>query len=193
MTVTDCRTGRAIHPWDIQVRVVFRAATNTFPLLEMKEDETNLLSGWMARRDRTTLRAVRAKETRLRVPCGPRGYWSRWYQRSGKAYRPHRLDEVFVEWMSAVWIERSAPGYLTGISSGPFGGLCAVFWNDALISEEMDMPFRTLEEARAWVTGFVFGVIGYDGGNGTYGATEDPHEAAAGGGFARDRGDARRG
>ena len=94
---------------------------------------------------------MRAKETRLRAPEGPRGYWSRWYQRSSRAYRPHRLDEVFAEWMSPVWIERDAPGYLTVISSGPFGGVCAVFWNDTLISEELEMPFQTLEEARAWV------------------------------------------
>lgn len=140
-------------PWEIQACTVFKAVMDAFPLLEMKEDETSLLSGWMRRRDRAALRALRAKETRLRVPAGPRGYWSRWHLRFGKAYRPHRLDEVFVEWMSPVWIERNAPGYLTVISSGPFGGLCTVFWNDALISEEQEMPFQTLEEARAWAKG----------------------------------------
>jgi hypothetical protein len=55
--------------------------------------------------------------------------------------------------MSPVWIERNAPGYLTVISSGPFGGLCTVFWNDTFICEEQEMPFQTLEEARAWAIG----------------------------------------
>lgn len=151
IAVSDYWIGRAMHPWKIQARVVFKAVMEIFPLLEMNESEARLLSGWAGRRDPATLRVVRAKETRLRAPEGPRGYWSRWYQRSGRAYRPHRLDEVFVEWMFPVWIERDAPGYLTVISSGPFGGVCAVFWNDTLISEEQKIPFQTLEEARAWI------------------------------------------
>lgn len=153
IAVSDYCTGRAMHPWKIQERAVFKAVMDVFPLREMKTAETEFLSSWAARRDPATLRAVRAKEIRLRIPGGPRGYWSRWYQRSGRAYRPHRLDEVFVEWMSPVWIERNAPGYVTVISSGPFGGLCAVFWNDTLISEDQDMPFQTLGEAQAWVKG----------------------------------------
>ncbi|MBU2729607.1 hypothetical protein [Acidithiobacillus caldus] len=148
---SDPRAKKIMVPWEIQASAVFNAVMGVFPLLEMKPAETEHLLRWVARRDRATLRAVRAKETRQRIPEGPGGYWSRWYQRSGKAYRPHRLDEVFVEWMSSVWIEENEPGYLMVISSGPFGGLCAVFWNDSLISEEEYMPFQTLEEAKTWV------------------------------------------
>jgi hypothetical protein len=151
--ISDYGVRRAMHPWNIQARVVFKVVMEIFPLLEMEESEARLLARWAGRRDPATLREVRAKETRLRAPEGPRGYWSRWYQRFGRAYRPHRVDEVFVEWMSPVWIERDAPGYLIGISSGPFGGVCAVFWNDTLISEEQKIPFQTLGEAQAWVKG----------------------------------------
>ena len=151
IVVSDDWTGRAMPPWEIQASAVFKAVMEVFPLREMKTPEAEFLSTWAVRCDRATLRALRAKEIRLRIPGGPHGYWARWYRRSGRAYRPHRLDEVFVEWMSPVWIERDAPGYVTVISSGPFGGLCAVFWNDTLISEEQEMPFQTLEEARAWV------------------------------------------
>lgn len=145
--------GETMAPWEILSRAIFKSTIEVFPMLEMNMDEKEFLLRWVRQRGPAAMRVVRAKERRLRVPAGPQGYWSRWYRHIGRAYRPHRLDEVFVEWMSLVWIDRDAHGYLTVISSGPFGGLCAVFWNDALISEEQVMPFQTLEEAQAWAKG----------------------------------------
>lgn len=136
-------------PWEIQRKVMFLSAMQTFPLLEMREKEIVLFSGWK-HQNTADLRRLRAKEDRQHIPCGPDGYWAYWCHEYNRPYRPHRLDEIFVEWMSAVWVERNAPGYLTVVSSGPYGGLCAVFWNNTLISEEDEMPFQTLSEAQAW-------------------------------------------
>lgn len=136
-------------PWKIQEKVVFGAAINVFPLLEIREAEITLFSE-LKHLNPAELRRLRANETRHHVPYGPDGYWARWYQQGRNLYRPHRLDEVFVEWMSAVWTGGNAPGYLTVISSGPYGGLCAVFWNDMLVCQEKMMPFQTLAEAQAW-------------------------------------------
>ncbi|MDD2749911.1 hypothetical protein [Acidithiobacillus sp.] len=135
-------------PWKIQEKAVFIAAINVFPLLEIREAEMTLFSG-LKHLNPAELRRLQAKEIRHHVPYGPDGYWARWYQRH-IPYRPHRLDEVFVEWMSAVWVGKNAPGYLTVISSGPYGGLCAVFWNDMPVCQEKMMPFQTLAEAKAW-------------------------------------------
>ena len=46
IAVSDYGTGRVMRPWEIQASAVFKAVMESFPLLEMKESEARLLSGW---------------------------------------------------------------------------------------------------------------------------------------------------
>lgn len=79
------------------------------------------------------LQAMRREECLDMSPrgCRPSVWWAtRRRGRDGHMWRPHGLDEVFVEAFFPWWKESgNAPLYVAVVSSGPYGGLETLYIN----------------------------------------------------------------
>lgn len=139
--------------WEIQRDVFFYAAMHTLPYIEMTSDEISLFSEWqLAQPDK--LRAILQLEEAQHTPAGPEGYWASTEslgRECAPLSRPHRHDEIILEWMSTVWTDEDHYGYLTAVSSGPYQGLFSIYWNNKHIVNTLDMPFHSAETAQAWI------------------------------------------
>lgn len=74
--------------------------------------------------------------------CRPSGWATRRREHDGSMWRPHRLDEVFVEALFPWWGELEvSPLYVAVVSSGPYGGLETLYINGLpLYQVSPDMP-----------------------------------------------------
>jgi hypothetical protein len=119
----------------------------------MTVDEIILFSEWQRARP-AELRAILQLEEAQHTPAGPEGYWASTESRGVECAplsRPHRHDELILEWMSTVWTDEDHYGYLTAVSSGPYQGLFSIYWNNKHIVNTLDMPFHSTETAQAWI------------------------------------------
>ena len=89
---------------DILLRKVLAdACLNQLPLLEFRENEESLWTKWEKGRSVKEIGALRQNESRIGRPLGPKGHWARKKIKYGRWYRPHRIDEVLVEWMNSAF------------------------------------------------------------------------------------------
>ncbi|MGE0105810.1 MAG: hypothetical protein AB7S53_02435 [Thiomonas sp.] len=84
--------------------------------------------------------------------CRPSVWWAdRRRERDGSMWRPHGLDEVFVEAFFPWWSKsESAPLYVTVVSSGPYGGLETLYINGRPVYQiSPDMPDAVRQKWKA--------------------------------------------
>lgn len=123
-------------------RILVKACLDHLPLLEIRGNELAIFSAWEKKRSPDERVNLRRKEKRSGQPLGPRGYWAGRKHEYGYWYRPHRLDEVVVEWMCPYWMcSGQGPDYISVVASGPFGGLYHIYRNERLLKMEVDVPF----------------------------------------------------
>lgn len=123
-------------------KILADACLVQLPLLEMRGNELEIFSAWEKKRSPGERVNLRRREKRSGQPLGPKGCWAVRKHEYGSWYRPHRLDEVVVEWMCPYWMySGEGPDYVTVVASGPFGGLYHIYRNERLLKMEVGRSF----------------------------------------------------
>ena len=137
-------------------KILADACLVQLPLLKMRGNELEIFSAWEKKRSPGERANLRRREKRSGQPLGPKGCWAVRKHEYGCWYRPHRLDEVVVEWMCPYWMySGEGPDYVTVVASGPFGGLYHIYRNERLLKMEEEIPFRNKDEMFRWMESFM--------------------------------------
>lgn len=136
--------------------ILVKACLDHLPLLEIRENELSFWLSWEKKRSSMMIANLRRKERRSGKPLGPRENWAWRKHEYGRWYRPHRLDEVVVEWMCPAWTGPGLdPDYITVVASGPFGGLYQIYRNEKFLTMEMESPFGDRTGIIEWLQRFL--------------------------------------
>ncbi|MCG2575876.1 hypothetical protein LZ012_02570 [Dechloromonas sp. XY25] len=135
------RTRNAL-PNQLLEKVCASACLRHLPWLDMsiRPGEREYFEAWAKHRTVSAIRQLNIQEGKTFAALGPQGFWTLQEKRFGRWWRPHKLEEVFVEIMYPTWdsmLEKN-PSYLIVISSGPTGSH-AIYQNDQfqhLVTEE---------------------------------------------------------
>lgn len=113
-------------PFEVLRVAMTRACLVDLPFVQFRDAELEVYDTF-ERRYRTRLSELRRRERASGTPCGPHGLWCRRQRRHGSLWRPHTLDEVWLD----VMYRRFDDLYVTVLSSGPYGGIPAVYVDGA--------------------------------------------------------------
>lgn len=105
--------------------VLTKACLYDFPWLHLADSypDRRQFERWAQQRTQADFEAIQRKELVTCTPMGPRGMWAHADVEFSRWWRPHRLDEVFVEAMYPFWNRASLAKlpYVIVVSSGPLG------------------------------------------------------------------------
>lgn len=134
-------------PSQIIEKVCGLACLRDLPWLDMslRSGEREYFEAWEKRQTAPTSRQLHIEERKSFTARGPQGFWAIQENKFGRWWRPHKLDELFVEVMYPIWNVNvdQAPSYLIVIGSGPIGAR-AIYQNDRF-------QYLVIEENEAWL------------------------------------------